>query len=291
MPNSVIQGDKLTSNDILFPHLNLYDIFRPKPTYPKYDAEGVQVGVDGNPIPPAPPAFQPETVLLTPAADAYERGDGSSQGPSSQGTSNAESTARSFLNSLGVAGRTLAVLLNGSLGRLLVNVLTSPATVRHQRATEVLVHATLPPEVARIITQGMRETTDRMVMFQRAFDDAVTHPAARMTGTVAQHIVNNILFSEGGILGPGYVQRLAEAVAGVPDVTWQNFGIIAGEGANTAAMTLNGGRPVVMSIPRLVTTFLEIVGGMALNMVAPGQAQELASHIVTDAARITYNYA
>ena len=288
MPNSVIQGDKLTSNDILFPHLNLYDIFRPKPTYPKYDAEGVQVGVDGNPIPPPiqqipqenTQTTQPETVLLTPMA-AQE-----------QGRSSVRSTISRTLSALGYSALATATILSGPLGELLVDILSGSSSSQQQTIVEAGVHATMPAPVAQVVTQGMRMITDRSELLRRAFRDLVTNPAARMTATAAQTAVNNILFADGGLLGPGYVQALTQAVAGVPTISFEGYGRMALEGAQAGAETLAGG-PVVMSIPRLVMTYLELVAAMGLNVVAPRQARQIAQRWARDGtlrniARISY---
>ena len=300
MPNSVIQGDKLTSNDILFPHLNLYDIFRPKPSYPMYNVEGVQVGADGKQIPPPVPIGQTgaqtgsqtgaQTDSQTEPYVLLTEGAAEQQGRSRN--SSARSVVEQILRGMGVAAGAVGVILSGPLGTLLINLLTGPNSSQQQRAVEAMVHAAMPQPVAQIVTQGLRAVTDHSEMLRRIFQDAIVNPAARMTGTAAQATVNNILFAQGGILGPGYVQALTQAVAGVPQISWQNFGQMALEGAQNAAETAAGG-PVVMTIPRLVMTYLEVIGAMGLNIVAPRQARQIAQRWARDGtlrniARISY---
>ena len=276
-PNTVTKTARLRTSDILFPRYNFGDLFMPKPSYPTYNTEGVEVGLDGKPLPPIKPiGTQPGTepvsqdgtepyVLLT-------EGAAEQQGRST----NARSMPEQILRSLGVAANAVGVLLSGPLGTLIVNLLTGPNSSQQQRVVEVMVHATMPQPIAQIVTQGMRAVTDNSEMLRRIFQDAIVNPTARMTGAAAQATVNQILFAEGGILGPGYVQALAQAVAGVPEITWENFGQMALEGAANAAATANGGAPVVMNLSNLLVTYLQVVASLGLNVVAPRQARQIA---------------
>lgn len=177
---------------------------------------------------------------------------------------------------MGVAANAVGVILSGPLGVLIVNLLTGPNSSQQQQAVEVMVHATMPQPVAQIVTQGLRAITDNSEMLRRVFQDAIVNPTARMTGTVAQATVNQILFAEGGLLGPGYVQALAQAMAGVPEITWQNFGQMALEGATNAAATANNGAPVVMNLANLLVTYLQVVASLGIGFVAPRQGRILA---------------
>jgi len=278
-PNTVTKAARLRTSDILFPRYNFGDLFMPKPSYPMYNAEGVEVGQDGKPLPPkvqlgsalgtgtpvgAPGSTQPEAVLLTEMADRPENF-----------TAPASSTVSALQSgSLGVIG--------GAVTSVILSLLTSTASPeRNWNAVQAGLHASMPVDVAQIVTQGIRTVYDQRVMLERMFQDAITHPAARMTGTAAASAVNQALFSEGGLLGPGYIQILTDAVAGVPQLTWENMGRIALEGAQNAAETAAGGA-VTMTLPRLLVTYLGVVASAGLGIVAPRQARQIAQRWVRE---------
>ena len=276
-PNTVTKTARLRTSDILFPRYNFGDLFMPRKSYPMYNAEGVEVGPDGKPLPPkvqlgsalgtgtptgAPGSTQPEAVLLTEMADRPEN-------------FTATTSVGSSLNGrIGVLG--------GAVGSVIVSLLTSTTSPeRNWNAVQAGLHASMPADVAQIVTQGIRTVYDQRVMLERMFQDAVTFPAARMTGTAAASAINQALFSEGGLLGPGYIQILTDAVAGVPQLTWENMGRMALDGAQNAAETAAGGA-VTMTLPRLLVTYLGVVASAGLGIVAPRQARQIAQRWVRE---------
>ena len=277
-PNTVTKTARLRTSDILFPRYNFGDLFMPKPSYPTYNSEGIEVGLDGKPLPPkvqlgsalgtgtpvgAPGSTQPEAVLLTEMADRPENF-----------TAPTSSIGASLSGRMGVLG--------GAIGSVVVSLLTASASPeRNWNAVQAGLHATMPVDVAQLVTQGIRTVYDQRVMLERMFQDAVTNPAARMTGTAATSAIYQALFSEGGVLGPGYIQILTEAVGGVPQVTWESMGRMALEGAQTAAETAAGGA-VTMTLPRLLVTYLGVVASAGLGIVAPRQARQIAQRWVRD---------
>lgn len=290
MPNVVSDAQRLRTSDILFPRYNFHDLF--PPTYPKYNAEGVQVGNDGKPLPPpgaqlgaqpgAQPEAQPEKILLTEAAAQAE------------GLGPVSSTVSAVLRNMGLSTATVAAALAAPAAQLIYSILQASSTPeRDFNQVLAATHAVLPNEVAQVITQGVRAVFDQRVRLDRMFQDAVTHPAARMTGQAAFNAVNQALFAPGGLLGPGFVQYMADAAnIGTQGLTFQNMGQMALDGAQAAAETAQGG-PVVMSLQRLVLTYLEIIGAAGLATVAPRQARQIAQRWSRDGtlrnvARINY---
>lgn len=148
---------------------------------------------------------------------------------------------------LSIANRALG--LAGAAGQGTMAILNYLKNFSTSTPLTLLGASLLPPELFNFLTETSRRLQDEQLRSRRIFDDAIVIPATQAGAQAILRQVDNVLFSEGGVLGPGWVRDLTRIVQDPRTMT-----SLAGEGSANAIRTMLGPNAPI-NAQNLVTLF------------------------------------
>jgi hypothetical protein len=237
--NQVQRIGKRKATEMLFPTLQ-YEYLFPKFDY-NIDRQRTIVGKSepfigplnrDTRFPPSPSSPQSKEIS---AEQPVEQ-------PTQQVTKMSESAPQ-----LSVANKALG--LAGAAGAGTMAILNYLKNFSTSTPLTLLGAAVLPPELFNFLTETSRRLQDEQLRSRRIFDDAITIPATQAGAQAILRQVDNVLFSDNGVLGPGWVRDLTRLVQDPRTMT-----SLAGEGSANAIRTMLGPNAQI-NVPNLVTLF------------------------------------